>query len=125
MHLRNCTVESIIKSKYLKSAVMFANLWKIHPQRTYNLYYMRRYVVAYPVYGSISILSKFIVLTRGNVTLNIAIGPFVRMTLQSRPSCGENRPVFDEIGLVVGIGPDVGIGLFGGTGLVVSLTYIA
>ena len=35
----------------------------------------------------------FVVLTRGNVTLNIAIGPFVRMTLQSRPICGENRPI--------------------------------
>ena len=37
----------------------------------------------------------FVVLTRGNVTLNnnIVIGPFVRMTLQSRRSCGENRPV--------------------------------
>ena len=30
----------------------------------------------------------------------------------------------DEISLVVGIGPVVGIGLFGGTGLVVSLTYL-
>ena len=30
----------------------------------------------------------------------------------------------DEIDLVVGIGPVVGIGLFGGTGLVVSLTYL-
>ena len=30
----------------------------------------------------------FVVMTRGNVTLNIAIGPFVRMTLQSRPTCG-------------------------------------
>ena len=30
----------------------------------------------------------------------------------------------DEIDLVVGIGPVVGIGLFGGTGLVVSLTHI-
>ena len=30
----------------------------------------------------------------------------------------------DEIGLVVGINPVVEIGLFGGTGLVVSLTYI-
>ena len=80
--------------------------------------------VAYTGYGSISILSKFVVLTRGNVTLNIAIGSLVRMTLQSRPSCGENRPVCDQIGLVVGIGPVVAIGLFGGTGLVVSLTYI-
>ena len=35
----------------------------------------------------------FVVLTRGNVTLNIVIGPFVRMTLQSRRGCGENRPV--------------------------------
>ena len=35
----------------------------------------------------------FVVSTRGNVTLKIAIGPFVRMTLQSRPICGENRPV--------------------------------
>ena len=35
-----------------------------------------------------------VVLTRGNGTLNIAIGPFVRMMLQSRPSCGENRPVY-------------------------------
>ena len=31
----------------------------------------------------------------------------------------------DEIGLVVRIGPVVGIGLFGGTGLVVSLTDIS
>ena len=30
----------------------------------------------------------------------------------------------DEIGLVVGIGPVVGISLFWGTGLVVSLTYM-
>ena len=35
----------------------------------------------------------FVVLTRGNVMLNIAIGPFVRMTLQSRPTCGENQPI--------------------------------
>ena len=28
------------------------------------------------------------VMTRGDVTLNIAIGPFVRMTLQCRPTCG-------------------------------------
>ena len=30
----------------------------------------------------------------------------------------------DEIGLVVGIDQVVGIGLFGGTGLVVSLTHL-
>ena len=69
----------------------------------------------------------FVVLTRGNVTLNIVMGPFVRMTLQRRHSCGESGPfvgIGDVIGLFVGIGPVVGIGLFGGTGLVVSLTYI-
>ena len=54
----------------------------------------------------------FAVLTWENVTLNIAIGPFVRMTLRSRPSCGEIGPfvgISDEIGLVVGIGPVVEI----------------
>ena len=53
----------------------------------------------------------FVVLTRGNVTLNIVIGPFVRMTFHG-PFVG----IGDVIGLVVGIGPVVGIGL------VVSLT---
>ena len=71
----------------------------------------------------------FITLTRGNVTLHDAIGPFVNMTFESRPSCGENWPIQVvglnfEIGPFVGIGPVVGIGLFGGTGLVVSLTHI-
>ena len=32
--------------------------------------------------------------------------------------------ISDEVGLVVGIGPLVEIGLFGGTGLIVSLTYL-
>ena len=54
----------------------------------------------------------------------VAIGPFVRMTLRSRPSCGPFVGIGDEIGLVVGIGSVVGIGLFVGTGLVVSLTDI-
>ena len=28
-----------------------------------------------------------------NATLHIAIGPFVKMTFESRPSCGENWPI--------------------------------
>ena len=32
----------------------------------------------------------FITLPRGNVTLRVAIGPFVNMTFESRPSCGKN-----------------------------------
>ena len=40
----------------------------------------------------------FVVLTRGNVTLNIAIGPFVRMTLQSRPTCGrKSADLWDSV----------------------------
>ena len=69
----------------------------------------------------------FITLPRGNVTLQIAIGPFVNMTFESRPSCGKIGPFVGleyEIGQFVGIGPVVGIGQFGGTGPVVSLTNI-
>ena len=69
----------------------------------------------------------FVALTRGNVTLHNAIGPFVKMTFESRPSCGKIGLFvgFDyEIGPFVGIGPVVGIGLFGETGPFVSLTYI-
>ena len=71
--------------------------------------------------------SLIITLTRGNVTLHIAIGPFVNMTFESRSGCGKIGPFVGldyEIGPFVGIDPVVGIGLFGGTGLVVSLTYI-
>ena len=66
-------------------------------------------------------------MTRGNVTQNIAIGPFVEMTFESRPSCAKNQPFVrkdTEFSPVVRIGPVVGIGLIGGTGPVVSLTYI-
>ena len=69
-----------------------------------------------------------ITLPRGNVTLHIAIGPFVNMTFESRPSCGKTM-IGPFVGLdyenvpFVGIGPVVGIGLFGGTDPVVSLTY--
>ena len=69
----------------------------------------------------------FVTLSRGNVTLHVAIGPFVKMTFESRPSCGKNGPFVGldhKIGPFVGIGPVVGIGLFGGTGPVVSLTYM-
>ena len=69
----------------------------------------------------------FFTLTRGNVTLHIAIGPFVKMTFESRPSCGKIGLFVGldyEIGPFVGIGPVVGIGLFGGTGPFVSLTYM-
>ena len=62
----------------------------IHPHRTCKLEYMHRFLVA-GVWLHFDFI--FVVLMRGNVTLNIAIGPFVRMKLQSRPSCGENRPV--------------------------------
>ena len=62
----------------------------IHPHRTCN---WNICVVTYPGYGCISILSSSYSVTRCNVTLNIVIGPFVRMTLQSRRSCVENRPV--------------------------------
>ena len=54
----------------------------------------------------------FITMTRENVTLHIAIGPFVNMTFESRPSCGKNGPFVGldyEIGPFVGIGPVVGI----------------
>ena len=57
--------------------------------------------------------------------LNIAIGPFVEMTFESRPSCGKIVPfvgMYYEIGLVVEISLVMGISLFGGTGPVVSLT---
>ena len=51
----------------------------------------------------------------------------MEMTFESRPSCGKIRPIVGkdkEIGPVVIIGPVVGIGLFGGTGPVVSLAYL-
>ena len=54
--------------------------------------------------------------------LNIAFGLFVEMTFESRSSCpfvGKD----ETIGPVVRIGPFVGIGIFGRTGPVVSLTY--
>ena len=66
-------------------------------------------------------------MTWENITLNIAIGPFVEMTFESRPSCGKIVPFVGmdyEIGLVVEIGLVMGIGLLGGTGPVLSLTYI-
>ena len=99
--------------------VMFAELWKIFTLSTHatGIY------ASVAGHGCISILSS----TRGNVTLNIVMGPSVRMTLQRRRSCGESGPfvgIGDVIGLFVGIGPVVGIGLFWGTGLVVSLTSL-
>ena len=66
-------------------------------------------------------------MTWENVRLNIAIGPFVEMTFESRPSCGKIVQFVGmdyEIGLVVEIGLVMGIGMFGGIGPVVSLTYI-
>ena len=69
----------------------------------------------------------FVSLTRGNVTLHIAIGQFVKMTFESRPTC-EKIGLFVgldyEIDPFVGIGPVVGICLFGGTDPFVSLTSI-
>ena len=71
----------------IKSVVMFAKLWKIFtPPHSAS------------VCGStprvwLHFDFIFVVLKRGNVMLNIAISPFVRMTLQSRPSCGENLSV--------------------------------
>ena len=50
------------------------------------------------------------------------------MKFKSRPSCGKIVPFVGmdcEIGLVVEIGLVMGIGLFGGTGPVVSLTYMS
>ena len=35
----------------------------------------------------------FITLPRGNVTLHVAIGPFVNMTFESRPSCKKKWPI--------------------------------
>ena len=70
----------------------------------------------------------FNTLPRGNVTLQIAIGPFVNMTFKVGPVVGKIGPFVGldyEIGTFVGIGPVVGIGLFGGTGPVVSLTYLS
>ena len=71
----------------------------------------------------------FITLPRGNVTPHVAIGPFVNMTfiMKVGPVVGKIGPFVGldyEIGPFVGIGPVVGIGLFGGTGPVVSLKYI-
>ena len=43
---------------------------------------------------------------RGNVTLHIATGPFVKMTFESRPSLGRIEPF---VGLYYEIGPLVEI----------------
>ena len=68
-----------------------------------------------------------------SVSLNIAIGIFMRMTLKVGLVVGKIGPfvgIGDEIGLfmgigqIVGIGQVVGIGLFACTGLFVSLTYM-
>ena len=71
---------------------MFAKLWKI-----FNLTAHANCNMASVCGGVLRVWLPFdfifVALTRGNVTLNIAIGQFVRMTLQSRPTCGENRPV--------------------------------
>ena len=64
---------------------------------------------------------------RGNVTLYIAIGPFVKMTFERPPSLGRIGPfvgLYYEIGPFGEIGSFVGIGLIGGTSPVVSLTDI-
>ena len=58
MLLRNYTVDSIFGTNYFSCNVCKI-VENIHPQRICNLDYMRRYVVAYPGYGCISISSSY------------------------------------------------------------------
>ena len=88
---RNYTqfIDSILS---IKSVVMFANSGKYSP-----LPHMQLEIYS-SVCGSVPRVwldfdCIFVVLTRGNVTLNIAVDPYVRMTLRSQPSCEENWPV--------------------------------